>query len=122
MTSESIPYSENIIDLDFIAKSISEDKSVIREILSLFKEMASDYESKMKKPLQEKDFEAIFQATHNFGSSCKMLGFDKLFNIVKETENLAFSKSQFEQIQDNFLASQKCLNIINPEIDKILNH
>lgn len=122
MTTESIPYSENIIDLDFISKSISDDKSVIKEILSLFKEMASDYHDKMANPLLEKDFEAIFQAAHNFGSSCKMLGFDNLYNIVKETEDLAFDKSQFEKIQINFLLSQKYLNIINPEIDKILNH
>jgi HPt (histidine-containing phosphotransfer) domain-containing protein len=120
--SDSISYSENIIDLEFIAKSISDDKSVINEILSLFKEMAREYDEKMIIALHEKDFEAIFQAAHHFGSSCKMLGFDKLYDIVREIEDFAFSKTQFAQIQINFLQAQKHLNIITPEIDKTLTN
>jgi HPt (histidine-containing phosphotransfer) domain-containing protein len=112
--------SKSSINIDFIKDAISTDTSVIIEIFTLFIEMSKDYQSNMDLAIPNHDFEASFQIAHSFGSSCKMLGLDDLYEFVKEVETESISKTDFETIISNHTKVKALLTVIIPEIIELI--
>lgn len=112
----------NLIDLSFIKESIGDDRDVILEFLSIFKNSSLEYLNHLTSAINNNDFDSVAKASHKFAPSAVMLGLNEIHALVKQIEKIALDKTDMSAIEQAQKIVQGSLMEVNKEIDIQLTH
>lgn len=106
------------IDLSYLEDITGGDKEMMHEMLTLFLEDIPSQVELIKTAVEEKDMKAVGTESHKLKPALQYVGFNEMFELVKELESIGKSGDKPEEAKKIMYALEEQLKISLPLLEK----
>jgi HPt (histidine-containing phosphotransfer) domain-containing protein len=110
------------INTEYLEMVAGSDSDLLKELISMFRDQVSEFNSEMKILLSEKNYHALGNLAHKAKSSVAIMGMDSLANMLKNFELQAREDKNTDRYQSYIVRFESDTKSALEELDTLINN